>query len=408
LFTRHFEKPLLALSAISVTGLLFACVAAALMATSTWAERELEAFPFKSEDWLRVLLPSPFEGPHRDQIMLAGASTVRENFRYDLFEAEYPNHDVYQAGMSAGTITDVTVALEYVERVHGVEALPEFISLGISLRIIANLPDERPFAESLNRYSPHFFAREEGALITLEPKGPLESIAARARFLAAKQPDRFRIGLLAVLAHWLSGDEYQGDEEPALAQSIDRAFRSSLPSRIFNTHYWYGQVLKFTFLDVLRFIISPYKYSFKKPVTDENYSFLKDENYDPEKDHWSPIYLWNPNDVEADTRTRLKHFVDFVTRHEIPTIVFNLPERDLSRARYEEANYRAYLELVREELVGIEFVDLRYFLDTADFFDREHTTTAGSIRLTNEVIRQMNASAFSSRLKPGLEPVDSP
>jgi hypothetical protein len=56
---------------------------------------------------------------------------------------------------------------------------------------------------------------------------------------------------------------------------------------------------------------------------------------------------------------------------------------------FDEDNYRAYLELVRDELDGIEFMNLREFLDTVDFYDREHTTPAGSARLSDEVIRRM-------------------
>jgi len=69
-----------------------------------------------------------------------------------------------------------------------------------------------------------------------------------------------------------------------------------------------------------------------------------------------------------------------------------MPERDFSRVLFDEHNYHAYLDLVRDELGETEFIDLREFLDTIHFYDREHTTPAGSARLSDEIIRRMRAS----------------
>jgi len=405
LSTPHFRKPLLALSALGTLAVLFAAVVTVLTSVATWAERDLNAFPFKGEDWLRYLLPSRFEAPFSDRIMLAGASTIRENLRYDLFEAAFAGFDVYNGGISAGTLADTTTALEYVEKIHGAEALPEYIVLGVTLRSVCNIPPkDRPFALGLNLYSPYFGAREEPTRVVLEPKGPLEGLLARARFLLAKQPDRFRIAGLAVLTHWLSGGGSSIEQAPALSQEIDRLIKTPQVARL-ATYLGQPDAVNFTFLELLQFIISPYKYSLKPALSTEVYQFLERDDYNPEEDYsWSPVYFWDPSEGEAGARARVRRFVEFVRGHNIPTLVVNLPERDVSRGRYKPQSYETYFQLLREELEGIAFVDLREYLDTPYFYDREHTTVAGSIKLSEEVIRVARQTIFRPRVETSGEP----
>lgn len=385
--TRPSRKPLLAIAALGTAVALAAGIVLALTQVSAWAEHELHAFPFKNEDWLRYLLPARLDDVRRARIMLAGASTVRENLRVELFQERFPDYDVYQGGISSGTLTDVLAALEYVERTHGREALPEVIVLGISLRIVANLPENRPFVRGINLYSPYFSAVEGPTEITLVPKGVLRSLIARVRFLVKKQPERFRTALIAVLAHWLSKEASAPDGERPLARTLDRALGNRVGAR-FARRWSHVNTRKLGSLETLRFLTSPYKYSFLKPIPDGTYRFLAGDAYDPKADFaWSPVYSWDAMKGEADARARLRRFVEYVKRRNIPTLVVNMPERSLSRGRYDPASYEAYLEIVRTELHRIPFVDLWTLLDTPEFYDREHTTTEGSIRLTGEVIR---------------------
>ena len=374
-------------------GILLVIIFTGLSAVSTWAERDLHAFPFKDEDWLRYLLPSRFETLGRRRIMLAGPSTVRENFRYEIFEAEFTTHDIYQGGISLGTIDDVTAALEYVENVYGTDALPEIVVLGISPRFVANIPDDRPFTLGLNLYSPYFSAVQESTRIALEPKGALASLLARARFLAAKQPERFRIGLLAVLNHLMT-DETSESGRASLAIRL-----GGLPivTRIVEA-LGYGRVLEFGPVEIIQWFISPYKYSLNKPIV---YPVVHREEYDPELDGWwGQTYLWDPIKNEKKSRARLKHFADFVGRNDIRSLVINLPERDISRMNFDEVNYGAYLQLVRSELKGIQFINMREFMETDEFYDREHTTPEGSTRLTDEIIRHMRTTVLRPRADP--------
>ena len=97
------------------------------------------------------------------------------------------------------------------------------------------------------------------------------------------------------------------------------------------------------------------------------------------------------------SRSRLKHLKEFLMRNDIRSLVINLPERDFSRMKFDEADYRAYLQLVRSELNGLQVINLREFLETDEFYDREHTTPEGSARLTDEVIRHMRTTVLRPR-----------
>ena len=377
------------MSALFSAAVLYAGLVIALQALAAWTERDLQAFPFKQEDWLRYLLPPHFEARAHGRIMLNGPSTVRENLRYERFEAAFPGYDIYQGGISAGTLEDVTASLEYMEKVYGAQALPTILVLGISPRFIANLPDDRPFALGLNRYSPYYSAVQEPHRIALRPKPVLDGALARARFLTLKEPERFRISLLAVANHLLWNDEVAPSSETALARALDWLFRTYPVARLIEA-LGYPQARKFSFSVIMRWMISPYKYSLNKPI---QYRLMTREEYNKAdlNSVWRQTYDWDPTKDAAKTRARLKYFVDFVKRHGIRMLVINLPERDFSRVLFDERNYRAYLDLVRDELDGIEFMNLREFLDTADFYDREHTTPAGSARLSDEIIRRMRA-----------------
>jgi hypothetical protein len=376
------------MSALLSAILLYAGIVIASLPFAAWAERDLQAFPFKQEDWLRYLLPSRFKARDRDMIMLAGPSTVRENLRYERFEAAFPGYDIYQGGISQGTLDDVTAALEYVEKVYGASALPTILVLGISPRFIANIPEDRPFALGLNLYSPYYSATQEPSRIVLQPKRVLDGALASARFLIRKEPERFKTSILAVANHWLSKSEFAPGGESTLAQGIDRLFKTPTVVRLIDA-LGYSRARNFNFSEILQWMISPYKYSLNPPF---QYRLMTREELDPDPNSmWRLTYDWDPRRCEAETRARLKYFTDFVTRHDIRTLVINLPERDVSRALFDEHKYRAYLDLISDGLDGIDFINLRDFLDTVDFYDLEHTTPAGSVRLSDEVISRMRA-----------------
>lgn len=369
--------------------LLLSVIASGLSAISAWAERDLNAFPFKNEDWLRYLLPTPFETTGRDRLMIAGASTARENLRYEVFEAAFPDHDVFQGSFVYATFEDVAVSLEYIEKVYGAEALPDIMVFGIAPRVAANEPDDRPFTMGLNRYSPYYATEQEPTHIALKPKGPLEGLLARSRFLFSKSPERYRIGLLAVLNHHLTNGASAAEDEPALAKAANWLLDLPGVGTVLGK-FGYPELRDFAFQDVVQYSISPYKYTLDRPL-DVPMVTREDYEGDPVVEWWPSVYFWDPKQNEEATRARIKHFADFFERHGIRVLVVNLPEHEASRLVFDETDYQAYLEIVRSELKSAVFLDLRDALDPVDFHDREHTTTEGSIRLTNKIIQDLKA-----------------
>ena len=61
---------------LGLVAALAAGVTVPLLVMSRWAERDLHAFPFKNEDWLRYLLPSRFEGVVHPRIMYALSASI--------------------------------------------------------------------------------------------------------------------------------------------------------------------------------------------------------------------------------------------------------------------------------------------------------------------------------------------
>lgn len=398
LFTRDSRKLWLALSAMSVLGLLYVCIVAALTALSTWAERDLHSFPFKEEDWLRYLLPPRVYPQPRPRILLGGPSTVRENVRYERFETAFPQFTIDQGGISLGTIGDVTASLEYVKNVYGVGALPDVMILGISPRFIADIPDVRPFSPGIDRYSPYFSTHEESSGIALIPKTPFASLVARARFLASKEPERFRTAFLALAYHWISDRMNAGKGSPsgaanqvARSSGIDRFLQSPPVARLLRG-FGLGSVVDHTVQDLLAWRISPYKYSLNPP-------YKYGPSADLRKGWWKDVYTWNPAQEEKDTMRRLKRFVDFADACGIEVWVVNFPERDVSRAQFDQANYDSYVRLIKKAFGDRRYLDLREFLTTDEFYDREHSVVSGSVRLTDALIEAIGPSLPDPRAR---------
>lgn len=390
MFTQASRKPALVISIIFVICCLYAGNLVLLNKVSIWAEQELGAFPFMQEDWLRYIVPSQFTSKSRDRIMLTGPSTVRENFLYEQLTAAFPGHVIYQGGISLGTIDDVNAALDYIEGAYGSNSLPRTIVLGVAPRFIANIPEERPFKGGIDRYSPYFNTIQGSTGIELVPKSFVKSIIARLRFLYYKKPEQYRTSLLAVLNYWLSGVKtidvtpVEMAEKTFFQKQIDSLFRHPVIKRfIANTRF--KRALKYDFSDVLAWMISPYKYRLDPPVEQES---LIEWSNNPDS-WWRLVYSWNPKEMELQTRARLKRFVDFVDTRDIRLLVVNMPERNISREKFNVEYYNAYVSMIIDAVGEERFLDLREFLQQDEFYDLEHSIYRGSLRLTNEVISKL-------------------
>jgi hypothetical protein len=380
----------LVIATLCTIGALGLLLVGGLNALSSRAERELGAYPFMQEDWLRYLLPTKFvQDAPAGRILLTGPSTVRENLLYERFAAAFPGQVIIQGGISLGTLDDVTAALRYVREVYGNAAMPDTVVLGISPRFIANIPNNRPFKNGISRYSPYFSATRSDSGIELSPKGPVASLVSRARFLIYKQPDRYRTAIFALLSQLLGGDTTSraDDGKTALGRQVDRFFRQPALRRLFaGTRF--SRALDYDFSTVLAWLASPYKYRLDAPADLEGLvTWMNGEDV-----WWHDVHTWNPRDTEQTTRASLERFNALIRASDIELYVINMPERDVSRARYDRDNYAAYLELVRDTLDNAHFLDLQEFLRTEEFHDLEHSRYPGSLRLTDRVISYMKGT----------------
>ena len=137
--TRGFRKTALACGVVAITALLYAVLHVVLWTVADRLETDGRVYPYRDEDWLRYLLPGYFADDGRPFMMITGPSTARENLVLELFAAEFPQYRVFQGSLSLGTIEDVTLSLEYIERAHVPEALPDVLVLGTAPRFIASV-----------------------------------------------------------------------------------------------------------------------------------------------------------------------------------------------------------------------------------------------------------------------------
>lgn len=384
MFTPTSRKPVLAFSVLLTAGILYACFIVAFNSLSTWAERDLDAYPFKQEDWLRYLLPSRFSQPDKKRLLLTGPSTVRENLLYEEFEQAFPQYVVIQGGLSLGTLDDVTASLHFLEMAYGEQALPRLLVLGISPRFIANIPDERPFADGIDNYSPDLSASQGETGIQLAPRHFPASLYATVKFLIRKQPERYRTTMMAIAYYWIAGNPSatRGDDgKTFLQRELDKLFKHPAIARYLgNTRY--KRALDYDFTEVLAWFSSPYKYRLDPPIEVQGLVDWMDE---PDS-WWQDVHGWDPRATADRTEASLKRFYAVIQAHDIRLIVVNMPERAISRARYDSENYAAYLQMVSRQLGNAPVLDLQTFLNDDEFHDLEHSVYRGSRRLTSEII----------------------
>ena len=371
----------LSLSAIGAVAVVYFLMTLSLQALARSAETTGQVYPYKQEDWLRYLLPTLWPESGKPLILLAGASTTREDLLVEDVTSAFPDHRVSQGGFSLGTLGDVLAALEYVERAHGTGALPAILVLAVSPRFLAEIPNERPFAKGLALYSAHYRVPPHApAGFGLEPKPALIGLIDHARFLVQKQGPRYRTA-----AAWLVGALAGTDLGTRLTESAPvrfilqagRAFRV-LPPR----------AAELGIRDYARELASPYRYREGTRYTAEQViTYLNSPN-----SWWKEVYRWDPAADASAIRVRVAALLQFTARHRIDLYVVSLPERGLSRAGYPAESSRRYLSLLHSTFGTVPFLDLRCFLDDTEFYDAEHTLLSGARRVTARVIDFVNAA----------------
>jgi hypothetical protein len=347
---------------------------ASLQALASRAERSGKVYPYRDEDWLRYLVPSLWPADGKPLLLLAGPSTVREDLLVEDFAAAFPAYRAYQGGLSLGTLNDALAALQYVERVYGSRALPSILVLGVSPRFLAEIPDDRPFALGLDRYSRHYRvgAQAPGG-ITLVAKSPLHGMLDEAQFLARKQQPRYRASLA-----WLTAGSVSPERSARLSASpAARLLERTGVARFLSME----RMLRMGVHDYAAEAFSPYRYRQMEPWPVADLTAWLDDS----TSWWRDVYRWDPAG-DAAVYARIGAFMDFVARHGIDLYVVNLPDRGLSRARYAPGVTERYTTLVHTAFGGAPVLDLRCALPDDQFLDAEHALVPGARLVTRRVI----------------------
>lgn len=363
----------LSLTAVGVAFAAYAVDVAALRSLVRRAEATREVYPYKNEDWLRWLLPALWAPTQRPLLLITGPSTARENIRIEMIEAAFPEYRPFQGGLSLGAMSDVLLGLQYVELEYGEASLPSIIILGVSPRFLADIPSVRPMpwamANYAARHAPDPASPEVPRLTT---KSSVVGTIDRMRFLIGKQQARYQA---AVASLFIDGATLQG--APHEMSPVARRLEQSGVARLLSLE----RPLEIGTRNFAREIVSPYRYFSNVAWPDSMLTTWLDE-----KDSWwREVYAWDPA-ADSSARLRIRKLLYFAALHHIEVFVVNLPEREISRQRYQPAHARAYDELLHTEFASTPLLDLRCALPENEFMDAEHALLDGAHVVTQRVI----------------------
>lgn len=397
MFTLASRKLRLVLTSVASVALIYLGLNVCLLSLAEWAESRADTYPYRSEDWLRYLLPTMFENRSKNLLLLAGESAVREGLIYERFDRELANLRTLQGALSLGTLEDVLLSLDYMQKVYGDEALPEVLVLGITPRFVANIPGDRPLTMAIDRYSPFYRVEQTPNGSRLAPKTSWESVVSRARFFL-KQQARYRAALIALLHYVLREDvpyeEFHEDFPKMRAVLGALSFRSAdiMAALAFVREVGVKSALGRWF----RVYTSPYKYHYLQPMRPEAIDgWLRDP-----RSFWVRVHSWDPEHNAGLVHLLFTRLLDFTKLHRIQLYVVNLPENELSRVLYLPEHYARYREVVVEALDNTPFLDLREMLTTEDFYDVVHPNLASALRVTDRVVK------FISNHRNGVDQAD--
>lgn len=363
----------LALGALAVAGLALLVEGLLLERIAVWAERERDSYPYVAgEDPIRLLLPSLFEVPGEDRILILGSSSAHEGILFEEVERAFPAYDVLTVGISSGTMDDVLLVLDLIERLHGPDRVPRTLILGVTYRLVANVPRRfgdridpnayAPLHQALRRYGPFETVSTEHRSELVE-KGRLGKLKAAFTLHTKKLQPRLRAGL-AALAGAVLGERglHRLDDRPwPVMEDHRRPFAPASMAATFETFAELG--VRETLGYWLPYYRSPYYTAYVPPKA-----------YEPLMDRlqngWRPEQSWE--DDEGFVGPQFEALRGFCERHGIRLFAVNLPENPITFELYPEGVYERYRTLLDRHLDGVPLLDLRDALDRSQFMDEVH------------------------------------
>ena len=71
-------------------------------------------------------------------MLIVGGSAVRDGMLNEVMSEALGGERVLNGGLSNGSLDEIALGLEYIERVYGPEALPDHIVFGMTKRVLGN------------------------------------------------------------------------------------------------------------------------------------------------------------------------------------------------------------------------------------------------------------------------------
>ncbi len=377
MFTLDFKKFKLITATLVTVGLLYVGLHVGLYRLVAWSETHTDAYPYRLEDWLRYLLPNRFEHFSSDTVILIGESAVRENLLHRRFNRAFPSTQTYQGSLSIGTIDDILVALEYLQKAYKMVDLPRAVVLGLTPRAVANIPDVRALIPAVDQYSPFFRVEQTITGPHLVPKTWWESVRSRAQFFLSKSPQRYKTAFMAYFGYLLP---YKYGPEPCIRSSPS-------PDWPLQPSEWREGLACGVWM-----YTSPYKYHHQPPRSLATLQRWLDTPGFPR----SKLQDWNPVEHAKTVRARFERLVELTIDRGIRLYVVEMPEHEVSLRRYRPDYLKSYQELMQSVLTDIPYLDLREMLAPYEFHDMVHATWPGAIRVTDRVIDWLREHGESS------------
>jgi hypothetical protein len=357
----------------SLVGAIASCVAvwvlvcAAAESLARNVEARLDANLWRFEEWMQLLSPARYPSDKRDRIVVIGPSEAREAFWPEPFQQALDGATLVNDSLSLSTFEDALTQLEYIEKVYGRGAIGDRLLVAVTPRLLQGYaPGERPLPILLNRYSPHFALDERVEPQALVAKGFAASLLSRVR-LAAHSGVRYQRAVRAVALAIRA--QVRGEDRDALFRA-----HGLVGSRFFDTEP----------LDKRQY------YEWARTGT----GIL------PSMEYFFKLRTMDARMRRGAIVRQFERLRAIASRNDCRILVVNMPEGGWARQLfYKPGIHEAYMEVLREAVGDLPFVDLREELPDDGFFDWMHPTRDAALTLSRKVAAEIRQRTSDERVE---------